>query len=183
MLKLNVPDTEYFDEKNNEFVSVKGQTLMLEHSLISLAKWESKWKTPFLSNDDKTYAQMLDYIRCMTTNNVVDDRIYMALSNEHILAVKDYINDAMTATWFNDKSQNGTKSFGKKVITAEILYYDMIALQIPFECQKWHLNRLITLIRVCEIKNSPPKKMGKNELMRRNRALNAARKARFNTSG
>lgn len=181
MLEITVDATEVFDEVKEEFIDIKPQTLLLEHSLISLAKWESKWKKPFLSDQDKTHEELLDYVRCMTTNARVDDNIYYGITGEQFDRITEYIDDPMTATWFNDHGKKSTPK--KSVITAELLYYAMIACQIPFECQKWHLNRLITLIRVCEIKNEPPKKMGKNEIMRRNRALNAARRARYNTPG
>jgi len=182
MLRLTISESEYYDEDTEEFVRIKPCTISLEHSLISMAKWESKWKKPFLSSKDKSYSELLDYIKCMTINNVDDENVYLAITPEQFEEVSEYINDPMTATTFNNRGFN-TQNHAKDVITAEILYYGMVALQIPFECQKWHLNRLMTLLRVCEIKNQPPKKIPKHELYKRNAALNAARRAKYNTSG
>lgn len=180
MLQITIPSVERFDERTNEFVSIKGQTLQLEHSLVSLSKWESKWHIPFLGNEDKTFEQTIDYIRCMTITQNVNPSVFDGLTNEIIMKVTDYINDSMTATWFTEEKK---KTNSKEVITAELIYYWMIALNIPMECQKWHLNRLITLIKVCSIKQEPEKKMSKKDLMARNRALNAARKSKLNSRG
>lgn len=180
MLVIDIPETEYFDENTNEFVTVKAQSIHLEHSLISVSKWESKWKKPFLTDEVKTSDELLDYVTCMAIGPF-DTRVLSALTPKHIESINDYINDSMTATWFREETKKTVNK--KQVITSEVIYYDMIALQIPFECQKWHLNRLLTLIRVCQEKNKPPKKMSKSELMRRNRSLNAARRSAYNTSG
>lgn len=180
MLTLNIPETEYYDEDRDEFVTIKSQVLHLEHSLISVSKWESKWKVPFLSAEEKTHMQILDYISCMAVGPF-DSRVLRALTAEQIDSINSYINDSMTATWFSDKEKRAINK--KQVITSEVIYYDMIALQIPFECQKWHLNRLLTLIRVCQEKNKPPKKISKRELRNRNAALNAARRAQYGTNG
>lgn len=179
MLKITVPATELYDEGTNSFLSSKEQTLQLEHSLVSLSKWESKWHKPFLSREEKTDEETIDYIRCMTITQNIDDDTYKFISDDNIKQVRDYINEEMTATQFN----NEQKTINRSIITAEIIYYWMIALNIPFECQKWHLNRLLTLINVCNIKNTSPKKMGKKEVMSRNAALNAARKKSLNTQG
>lgn len=180
MLKITIPATELFDEKTQTFITVKEQPLTLEHSLLSLSKWESKWHKPFLGKEAKTFEQQLDYIRCMTITQNVDPSAYYALTQEQLKKIDDYIQDPMTATWFNDKNQ--PKS-GKEVITAEIIYYWMKSLQIPFDCEKWHLNRLLTFIRVCNIKDAPEKKMSKREIYSRNRALNDARRKKYNTTG
>ena len=180
MLQITVPAAEYYDELKEEFVYTKPQTLQLEHSLVSLSKWESKWNKAFLSKDSKTTEETVDYIRCMTITQNVSPEVYYRLTNEIIDEVSRYIDLPMTATTFND--DNSRKGKGE-VVTAEIIYYWMIALNIPLECQKWHLNRLLTLIRVCNIKNSPPKKMSQKEIMSRNRALNAARRKQLNTKG
>ena len=170
MLQLTIPSAEYYDERREIFIEIKGQTVQLEHSLVSLAKWEAKWKKPFLGKDPKTFEESLDYVRCMTITQNVE--------------INAYIDEPMTATWFSE-SQNQKPC--REIITAEIIYYLMISLNIPMECQKWHLNRLFTLMRVCNIKNGNAAgnkpKMSKRELMNRNRALNAARKSRLNTSG
>jgi len=180
VLKITIPATELFDEKTQTFITVKEQPLTLEHSLLSLSKWESKWHKPFLGKEAKTFEQQLDYIRCMTITQNVDPSAYYALTQEQLKKIDDYIQDPMTATWFNDKNQPKN---GKEVITAEIIYYWMKSLQIPFDCEKWHLNRLLTFIRVCNIKDAPEKKMSKREIYSRNRALNDARRKKYNTTG
>ena len=179
MLEITVPGKELFDEKKNEFVYLKPTTLTLEHSLISLSKWESKWKKPFLSSD-KSLPETLDYIRCMTITQNVQPDIYNYLSKENINDVTAYIEDPMTATSIKD---NRPQKANKEIITAELIYYWMVTLNIPFECQKWHLNKLLTLIDICSIKNQPSKKMSKNEILRQNRELNAARRAKYKTRG
>lgn len=180
MLQITIPSTELWDEQKEEFVYTKEKTLQLEHSLVSISKWESKWNKSFLSSKEKTTEEIIDYIRCMTITQNVDPEVYTRLSNRTIQQIYDYINAPMTATVFSD---TGRKGGNRDVITSELIYYWMIALNIPFECQKWHLNRLLTLIRVCEIKNAPPKKMSKRETMSRNAALNAARRKKYNTKG
>ena len=180
MLTIKIPKgRELFDEVNNEFITSKAQTLQLEHSLVSLSKWESKWCKPFLTKDIKTLEESIDYIRCMTITQNVDPIVYRFITNEEMDQVNRYIKDPMTATTFS----NNKKSINREVITSEIIYYWMIALNIPFECQKWHLNRLLTLINVCNIKNTPPKKMNKRDVMSRNRALNEARRRKLGTRG
>ena len=179
MLELIVPGREFFDEEKNEFVTSKSTHLTLEHSLISLSKWESKWEKPFLSSE-KTTLETIDYIRCMTLTQNVDPIIYTSLTDDNVKDVIAYIEARMTATTITNKEGRGPKG---EIITAEIIYYWMVTLNIPFECQKWHLNRLLTLIEVCSIKNQPPKKMSRNELLRNNRELNAARRARHKTRG
>ena len=180
MLQISIPAGEMYDERDQTFISIKGQTLQLEHSLISLSKWESKWCKSFLSNPDKNLEETIDYIRCMTLNNNVDPNVYLFLTNENIKEINDYIAAPMTATYFSE-DKTGRKN--NEIITSELIYYWMIAQNIPVDFQKWHLNRLLTLIRVCNIKNSPPKKHSKRELMSRNAALNAARRKQFNTKG
>ena len=179
MLRLIVPEKELYDERTGLYVRTKKQVLQLEHSLVSLSKWESKWHKPFLSKNEKSGEEMLDYIRCMTITQNVPDEVYFALDTNELMKINDYLNDSMTATTIT--KQQG-KSRGE-IITSEIIYYWMISLQIPFECEKWNLNRLLTLIEVCNIKNSPGKKMSKSEIMRRNRTLNAARKQQMHTRG
>lgn len=180
MLKITIPEGELFNEETQEFITCKEQTIQLEHSLVSLSKWESKWHKPFLGKEEKTFEETIDYVRCMTITQNVDPNVYKFLSNDNIKEINDYIGDPMTATTFNE-IKGGSKS--REIITSEVLYYDMIALNIPFECQKWHLNRLMTLIKVCDIKSQPPKKMSRRELMNRNAALNAARRKQLNSKG
>lgn len=179
MLKIVVPKKELWDENRNEFIQIESETtLEIEHSLVSLQEWEMKWHKPFLSKDQKTNEETLDYIRCMTLNDVPSE-VYSALTSNEITAIKEYINDSHTATTFsaiNKKANN-------EVITAEIIYYWMIAFNIPPEYRYWHLNSLLTLIQVCNVKQEKPKKMSRSELARRNTAINEARKARLHSKG
>lgn len=179
MLEITIKGKELWDETNNQFIYTQDQILKLEHSLVSLSKWESKWHKPFLTKTGKSVAETIDYVRFMTLNKNVDPDVYNSLSNEDLDKIYEYIDDPMTATTFSNKE----KGTSREQVTAELIYYWMITLNVPFECQKWHLNRLLTLIRVCNIKNTPPKKMGRNDLMRRNAALNAARRKKLNSKG
>lgn len=178
MLPLIIPANELWDERRQEFVQIDSQVLELEHSLVSLSKWESKWNKAFLSKEPKTYEESIDYIRCMTLTQNVNPDTYLGLTNAQINEVNKYIEAPMTATTVN---KNGKRS--RKIVTSELIYYWMISLQIPFECQYWHLNRLMTLIQVCNVKNAPPKKMSKRSIMSRNAALNAARRKQLNSNG
>ena len=180
MLRITIPAVEQWDEAKQEFIYTKEQTLSLEHSLVSLSKWESKWCKAFLTKDEKTFEETLDYIKCMTLTQNVDPEVYNYLTNGNIKEINEYIEAPMTATYFSDEKTSKTS---REQVTAELIYYWMIALNIPFECQKWHLNRLLTLIKVCNIKNQPPKKRSKKDIMSRNAALNAARRKQLNTKG
>lgn len=180
MLEIVIPGVEQYDEINNRFIDTKAQSLRLEHSLVSLSKWETKWRKPYLSKKPKTTAEQIDYIRCMTLTQNVDPNVYTAIQPGILEQVKDYIDAPMTATTF--RNQRGGRS-SNEIVTAEVIYYWMIRNQIPFECRKWHLNRLMTLIRVCELKNGPQKKMSQNEIFAQNRALNAARKKKIHSRG
>lgn len=180
MIQITVPANELWDADKQEFIQIKEQTLQLEHSLISLSKWESNWCKPFLHTNNITREEELDYIKCMTLNPNVNPLIYSCLTDNNIEEIKNYINSPMTATFFSNK-EKGKNS--REIITSELIYYWMVALNIPFECQKWHLNRLITLIRVCEAKNQPPKKRSKREIINDYAALNEARKKQLNTKG
>lgn len=179
MLQITIPDYEIFDAKTGKIVTVKGRTIQLEHSLVSVSKWESKWKKAFISPTERTREETIDYVRCMTITQNVDPMVYQGLTSDLIAKVEAYINDPMTATTFVKKNRGG----GNSIITSEIIYYWMISLEIPVEFQRWHLNRLLTLIRVCEEKSQPGKKMSQRDIMRQNRALNAARKRRSGTRG
>ena len=180
MLKITIPAVEEWDEARQEFISTKETELCLEHSLVSISKWESKWHKHFIGNRDLTSEMLIDYIRCMTLTQNVNPEVYYAMNDDVITQIKNYIDDAQTATWFAESNE---KKYSRDIITSEIVYYWMIALQIPFECQKWHLNRLLTLIRVCNEKNQPEKKMSQAEVMRRNREINEARRRTLNTRG
>lgn len=186
MLQITVPAREYFDDNKQEFITQKEQTLSLEHSLISISKWESKWQKPFLDDKGRTYEEFIDYVRCMTLNTGVDQNVYNGITQDQITEITNYIDNKMTATWFNDKEnkQNGRGGGNKgQTATSELIYYWMIAYEIPFECQKWHLNRLLTLIRICEVKNAPAKKMKKKDIYARNRALNESRRKALGSKG
>ena len=180
MLTITIPDVEMYDEKTNNFFTIKGQTLQLEHSLVSISKWESKWNKPFLSKNDKTLEETIDYIKCMTITQNVNPDVYKNLSKSNIDEINKYIGAPMTATTFSNNNQKGRS---QETVTNELIYHWMIALNIPMECQKWHLNRLLTLIRVCNIKNTPPKKRSRRDINSEYAALNAARRKQFNTKG
>lgn len=182
MLKITVPKAELWNELKEEFIYSDEQTLELEHSLLSVSKWESKWCKSFIATKEMTYEETIDYIKCMTLTRNVKPVVYKCLTAKNISDVKQYINAPMTATHFSNAQSDGSQIV-KETVTSELIYYWMISLNIPFECQKWHINRLLTLIRVCEIKNTPPKKMNKSQIMSRNAALNAARRAQLNTKG
>lgn len=179
MLQLEVPAREFYDEVNGLFINFKQESLQLEHSLVSLSKWESTWCKPFLGNDKKTDEETADYIRCMTITQHVNPIIYNSLPDEVIEQVEKYINRPMTATWFSNNSVQKSS----EIITSEVIYYWMIALGIPIECQKWHLNRLLTLIRVCNIKNQAPKKQNKKDMLNSRNQLNKMRREQMHTSG
>ncbi len=178
MLKLTIPAQEYWDERKQEFVYGKETTLQLEHSLVSLSKWESKWKEPFLGRD-LSFEETVDYIRCMTVTQNTDPEVYRRLTAKNMQEVMRYIRTPMTAT----KPRKDDAPKRREIVTAEVLYSDMVMFGIPFECQKWHLSRLMTLIRVCDLRNRPPKKMSLGEIQRRNTAINAKRRKQWNTRG
>lgn len=192
MLEIVIPEREYYDEEKNEFFHLKGATLKLEHSLIALSEWEAKWHKPFLDDKEKTTEEMIDYIRCMTVSpKNVNPYIYYGLTSENVRAIRDYIQDSRTATWFSDDAQLKEKA-GKKgrkpreIITSELIYYWLVACTIPFDpVEKWHINRILTLVRIYSVKNEDPKKnkMSKSALAKRNTSLNAARRKALHSTG
>ncbi|MFL6416839.1 MAG: hypothetical protein ACJ74Y_14340 [Bryobacteraceae bacterium] len=179
MLRLRVVMDEAFDEATSEFVPSEVFVLDLEHSLASLSKWESKFEKPFLGKNEKTDEETLWYVRAMTLTLDVPDIVYARLSSLNLTDINEYINAKMTATTITERDQRPNN----EIITAEIIYHWMVTYQIPFECEHWHLNRLITLVRVCNHKSAPPKKMSRAEAARQQRELNAQRRANLRTRG
>ena len=180
MLQLTIERPEMWDEINEQFIEPKTYKLQLEHSLVSLSKWESKWCKSFIHTENKTNEEMLDYIKCMTLTQNVKPEVYDYISSKNINEIVEYINAPMTATTISDVG--GSKN-NRERVTSELIYFWMISYNIPFECQKWHLNRLITLIRVCSVKNAPPKKTSKRELASRYAEINARNRAKYNSKG
>lgn len=179
MIDIIIPGGERFDENTMEFVYAKEQKITLEHSLIAISKWESKYEKPFLSSK-KSAIETLDYIRCMTLTQNVKPETYLRLTEQNIKNIQAYIDSPMTATTFKKIERKGGN---KEIITAELIYYWMIAFNIPVEFQKWHLNRLLTLIEICARKNEPPKKMSRREISAQHRAINEINRKRFHTKG
>ena len=180
MLRITVPANEFYDESRKEFINIKEQTLQLEHSLVSLSKWESKWCKPFLSRHKMTIEESRDYVRCMTLTQNVPEETYYGLTDQNLEAIREYIDSPMTAIRFPAEEKG---RINREPITSELIYYWMIALNIPLECQKWHLNKLIALIKLCNIKNQPAKKLSHQEIAKRNAAINESNKKFFNTKG
>lgn len=179
MLQITLP-VELWDEGKQEFVYLPGQTLELEHSLAALSKWESKMGKPFLTKDAKTYEESLEYLKCMMLTPGVTEDTYEYLMGHKLKLIDDYINSSMTATTL---PPNRGRKGRPEIITAEVIYYWMIAMQIPAEYEYWHLNKLITLIGVCNAKNSPTKKRSSDEILRDQMALNAERCKQLNSKG
>ena len=179
MLTIVIPAMEEFNEATNEFITIEKQTLQLEHSLVALSKWEAKHKKSFVSNSNLTIEETIDYFIDMTLNESFNKEAFPFMPSKVAKQIQDYIASPMTATVLPKKQTTPNR----EIITSELIYYWMIALKIPMECQTWHLNRLLTLISVCEIKNQPPKKKSRAEIISRNRELNTARQKEMNTRG
>lgn len=180
MLRLIVKGGELFDENTSTFTEIPDTEIELEHSLLSLSKWESKFQKPFLSSNDKTTSEIMSYIKFMCLDDKINDEVFLKLSKDNIDAINEYINSPQSATTFGSMPQGRGRG---EVITSELIYYWLVAFTIPFECETWHLNRLFSLIRICNIKNSKPQKINRQDLAARNRQLNEQRKAQLNTSG
>lgn len=181
MLTIRIPDVEIYSEQDNQFIYTKGAVVQLEHSLQSVSKWEEKWEKPFLVKEKRTTEEMIDYIKCMTLNEKISDEVYKNVSDENVRDIERYIERSGTATKFsataNEKGSDST------FLTSELIYWLMSFYNIPFECDKWFLNRLLTLIKICQIKNESPKKMSKEEIRSRNSALNKKRRAQMHSKG
>lgn len=180
MLTLHIPDQAYYDDDKEEFVEVKGTTLNMEHSLVAISKWEAKFHKSFFKGD-LTTSEMLYYYKCMTITQNVPDSVYETLPASSIREIAEYMNDPMTATTISEVP--GRSKSSNETVTSELVYYWMTAYNIPTEFQKWHINRLITLIKVAQVKSESPKKMSKNDILKQNAALNAARRKAHNTKG
>ena len=179
-LKITIPDSELFDQKSGRFLTVKGRTLRFEHSLISISKWESKWHKSYFSKEPKSEEESVDYIRCMCLTDDVTPAVIRALDRKLLKQIADYIADPMTGT----KLRKLNEKPSKELVTSELVYFWMTNFNIPFEpCEKWHFNRLMTLIEIASRKNTPPKKMGRREAAQQRAALNAQRRAKYNTRG
>ena len=180
MLTITVGGTESFDDATQQFVTVGGFELQLEHSLVSLSKWESEFEKPFLGQDDKTPEELIGYVKAMTLTPEVPPEVYSELNEANFEAINAYLNAKRSATWFSE-APGAPKA--REVITSELIYYWLTVFQIPFEVETWHLNRLFTLIRVANIKSAKPQKMSRSQMAERNRQLNAQRREQLKTKG
>lgn len=180
MLTINHTGVELYDEKSTEMYTTGDFTLELEHSLASLSKWEEIWEKPFLSETPKTQEETLSYIQQMCLHEPPSISELDGLTKAEMDSINDYINAKRTATWFNERPELGK---ARETVTSEVIYYWMTALNIPFECDKWHLNRLITLVKVANAKNAPAKKTARRDMAAERRAQNAARLQKYNTTG
>jgi hypothetical protein len=184
VLVLEIGATEGFDNKTQTFVKVGGVRVEMEHSLFSLSKWEQIWEKPFLDPGGRTAEETISYIREMILTPDVPEEVFQRITNDDVKAVNAYINRKMTATTFNEATTPGSgPKTAREIVTAEVMYYWLVALNIPFECQYWHLERLITLVRVINLKQQPPKKMSRRDIAEQQRKLNAERRAKMGTSG
>lgn len=187
MKKVHIPAGSLFNELDQTFIETKPIDLELEHSLASISKWECKWHLAFFEDKKKTNEQILDYIRCMTLNPDVDPNVYLVIPQEAIKEIGEYIEDAMTSiNWPNQQQNGNTRTYGKpsqEKITSELIYYWMFTQNIPLECENWHVNKLLSVIRMCSLKNTPPKKGNRNAILARNASLNAARRKALGTTG
>lgn len=177
VLTITVPSEEIYDEQNNVFDCLPEVKMTLEHSLLSISKWEIIWHKPFLSDDDKSHEEEISYVKCMTLSDNIDDKVYERIDSRILDQIDKYINDSQTALFI--PKENNSKEF----ITSEYIYYWMAMNNIPFECEKWHLNRLLSLIYLCHAMNSPKKKKSESEIIAEHRQLNKMRRSALNTKG
>lgn len=179
MLEITIPGGERWSDRENRFYYPKETTIRLEHSLVSLSKWEAKWEIPFIGNRNLTYEQNCDYVQCMNMTQNVSSEVFEFIPPETLAEIRQYVDKKMTATTISNTT--GRKS--RETVTSEVIYCWMTELGIPFECQKWHLNRLITFIQVCQIRKAPQKKYRGSDLLRRNYELNELRKKQWGSNG
>jgi hypothetical protein len=180
VLELVIKGEEFYDNETEKFFTIGDDTVLLEHSLASVSKWESHFEKPFLSSEEKTPEEWFWYVEAMTLTPIFSRGVFLRMSKENIQEINTYINARRTGTWFNEGANQRRAT---ETITAELVYYWMITLNIPFECQYWHFNKLLTLIKVCNLKNAPEKKMTAAEVAQRNRTLNQQRKEQLKTAG
>ena len=180
MLTIIVPGAEHYDEEQEEFITVGDYVLELEHSLVSLSKWESFYEKPFLGGSDKTNEEVTYYIECMILTTEYPKGLISRLNKANLETINKYINAKRSATWFTETNN----SRNTEIVTSELVYYWMFSATVPLECETWHLNRLFTLLRVFSEKNDPKKKkISRADIARRNEELNAQRRAQLGTSG
>jgi hypothetical protein len=180
MLTIVVPGDEFFDNDKEEFLTQGDTVLHLEHSLVSLSKWETIFEKPFLGKEEKTTEEMVAYVHCMNVGDEIPPAVFSRITKENVSDINAYINAKKSATWF---SELPTAPRASEIITSELIYYWLVTFNIPFEVETWHLNRLFNLIKICNIKSAKPKKMSRSELAARNKKLNEQRKAQYNTRG
>lgn len=180
MLEISIPETEVYNERTQEFSVLPSLELSFEHSLVSLSKWEMIWEKPFLSNVEKTDEEVLSYLLCMCLTPKITMSDIRRLSIDQRKQLSNYIDKSASATTFHNQRPAGSS---RELITSELIYYWMVAQQIPFECENWHLNRLTTLIKICGIKSSPPKKMSRSEMLAQRQQLNAQRRSQMGSRG
>ena len=178
-IPIYLKEEELYNSATQEFIQVKAKTVYLEHSLVSIQKWEQKWHIPFLKDTPKTREQEQDYIRCMSMSGPLSDVDLMRFRQSDLIRINDYIQDPMTATTFNNKNARHSR----RILTAEVIYAQMIHYGVPFECKKWHLNSLMTLLRACYEEEAPKKKMGKKDLYSRYNQIEAANRKRYGFRG
>ena len=178
MLQLKLPKIRLFKEATEEYVYYEPLTVKLEHSLISIQRWESKWHKSFLSAESLTQEELFDYIRCMSLNPDIDPTFVSRLTPDDFNKIREYMNEPMTATVIHRSKPRGGRP---PIITAELIYYWMTAYNIPFECSKWHIKQLLTLVEVCSVKSNPGGKTRGTAAERA--AMNKARRAKTGSKG